>query len=204
MQGTTPARAIRRLCVFCGSASGFRPEYAAAARELGMLLAQQQIGIVYGGGSVGLMGELANAALAAGGEVIGVIPEVLMRREVAHTTVTELRVVKTLFERKAIMAELSDGFLVLPGGLGTLDELSEFATWTQLGLHQKPLVLINTCGFFDDLLQFLKHAVTEGFIPEEHAAIVQVVDSPAAALDLVLYGALPEIVPRWAVNEQRH
>ena len=159
-----------RYCVFCGSRPGVRPAYTAAAEELGRLLANLGIGLVYGGASVGLMGAIANAALAAGGEVIGVIPRDLVRREVAHTALGDLRVVDTMHQRKALMAELSDGFIALPGGVGTLDETFEIWTWAQLGHHTKPCALLNVEGYYDKLNGFLDSIVAEGFLRPEHRA----------------------------------
>jgi uncharacterized protein (TIGR00730 family) len=153
-----------RLCVFCGSSPGRDPVHVALARSVGAGLAGRGIGVVYGGGRVGLMGALADAALAAGGEVIGVIPGRLVERELAHRGVTELRVVDTLHQRKALMAELSDGFVALPGGLGTLEELAEVLSWAQLGLHDKPCGLLDPSGYFDSLVGFLEHAAREGFM----------------------------------------
>jgi len=142
---------LRRLCVFCGSASGVRPEYEAAARELGTVLAGRGVGVVYGGASVGLMGVVADSALAAGGEVIGIIPQALVDREVAHAGLSELHVVGSMHERKALMAELSDAFVALPGGMGTLEELFEVFTWRQLGLHAKPIALLDVAGYWAGL-----------------------------------------------------
>ena len=155
---------MSRICVFCGSSPGNRSIYLEAAQQLGRSIAQRGWGVVYGGGKVGLMGAVANAALAAHGEVIGVIPYALEQREVAHIGLTELRVVNTMHERKALMADLSDAFIALPGGYGTLDELSEVVTWTQLGVHRKPCGLLNVDGFFDGLLTFLNQAVQRGFV----------------------------------------
>jgi uncharacterized protein (TIGR00730 family) len=156
------------ICVFCGSSSGVRIEYQIAAEQLGRLLAERDVTLVYGGGRVGLMGTLADAALAAGGRVVGVIPKQLCTKELAHRGVTELHVVETMSERKALMGELSDAFLALPGGIGTLDELFEVWTWTQLGLQRKLSGLLNVNGYFDPLLQFLQHAVSEGFLRSQH------------------------------------
>jgi uncharacterized protein (TIGR00730 family) len=157
--------------VFCGSSAGTRAEYAEAARAVGGLLAERGIGLVYGGGRVGLMGIAADAVLAAGGEVIGVIPEAMMAREVGHTGLTTLHVVPTMHERKALMYDLSDGFLALPGGYGTLDELCETLTWSQLGLHAKPCGLLNVDGYFDALIAFFDHATREGFVRPAHRGL---------------------------------
>lgn len=163
-----------RLCVFCGASPGRDPAYAALARAVGAGLAGRGIGLVYGGGRVGLMGAVADAALDAGGEVIGVIPSRLVDRELAHRGVTDLRVVGSLHERKATMAELSDGFIALPGGYGTLEELAEVVSWAQLDLHTKPIGLLGPGGYWDGLLAWLDHAVAEGFIAPNQRALVAV------------------------------
>lgn len=155
---------MKNICVFCGSNPGARPEYLAAARELGNLLADQSIGLVFGGGNVGMMGETADAALEGGGKVIGVIPDFLREKELAHKGATEMIVVETMHERKMKMAELSDGFIALPGGWGTMDELCEILTWAQLGLHGKPVALYNVAGYFDELIQFFDKIVEERFL----------------------------------------
>lgn len=161
-----------RLCVFCGSNAGRRPGYRAAAAELGGLLARRGIGLVYGGASVGLMGALADAVLAAGGEAIGVIPRALMEREVGHPGLTELRVVPSMHARKAMMAELSGGFVALPGGAGTLEEIFEVWTWAQLGDHAKPCGLLNVDGYYDRLIGFLDQVAVERFMRPEHRAML--------------------------------
>jgi len=163
---------MKRICVFCGSNAGARSEYAEAARALATVLAERKLGIVYGGGNVGLMGVLADAALARGGEVIGVIPQKLVDKEVAHRGVTELRIVETMHERKALMNDLSDAFLALPGGFGTLDEFFEVLTWSQLGFHGKPCALLNVAGYYDGMLAMLDHAVTERFLRPAHRELV--------------------------------
>jgi uncharacterized protein (TIGR00730 family) len=172
-----------RLCIFCGSSPGARPDYAEATAELARLLAQRGIGVVYGGASVGLMGLLADTALDAGGEVIGVIPAALEAKEIAHPGLTDLHVVGSMHERKALMAELSDGFVALPGGSGTLEELFEVFTWSQLGLHRKACALLNVAGYYDGLQTFLDHAVNERFLRAEHRAMLLCEDTPAAVLD---------------------
>jgi uncharacterized protein (TIGR00730 family) len=159
-------KAISSLCVFCGSSNGQDPRFSQRASEFGAFLAQSGIRVVYGGGHVGLMGTLADAALAGGGEVVGVIPQKLVERELAHATLTELHVVATMHERKALMASLSNGFVALPGGLGTLEEFFEVWTWAQLGYHDKPLGLLDVDGYFAPLLAFLQHAVDQRFIAE--------------------------------------
>ena len=185
---------MKRLCVYCGSSSGSDPAYAAAARELGQLLAAQQIELIYGGGRVGLMGTLADAVLAAGGRVQGVIP--LADREVAHYGLTQLHVVETMHQRKALMADLSDGFLALPGGLGTFEELFEVWTWAQLGMHGKPLGLLNVAGYFDLLLQFLDQAVQQQLLKSVHRAVLSVSTDPAEMLR-VLRQPSPVSVLKW-------
>ena len=167
-----------RLCVFCGSSSGHEPAYGALAAQLGRALAQRRIGLVYGGGRVGLMGALADAALAAGGEVIGVIPKALLDREHGHRGLTQLRVVDSMHERKALMVELADGFVALPGGIGTLEELFEVWTWAQLGIHRKPCGLIDVGGFFTPLVGFLDQVVAAGFLSSTTRAMLAVAESP--------------------------
>ena len=155
---------LRRLCVFCGAQPGARPAYREAAAAFGRLLAESGIGVVYGGASIGLMAAVADAALEAGGEVIGVIPQALVDREVAHHGLSDLRIVHSMHERKALMAELSDGFVALPGGVGTLEELFEVWTWSHLGLHRKPCALLDVQGFYSGLHTFVDHMETEGFL----------------------------------------
>jgi uncharacterized protein (TIGR00730 family) len=174
---------VQRICVYTGSSPGAHPEYAGAAVALGRTLAGRGLGLVYGGAMVGLMGTVADAALAAGGEVIGVIPQALVDREIAHTGLTELRVVGSMHERKSLMAELSDGFVALPGGVGTLEELFEVYTWTQLGMQSKPIGLLDVRGYYERLAAFLDHAVAERFVTEENRAMLVVEREPAALLD---------------------
>ena len=176
---------LRSVCVFSGSSPGARPSYTETATALGREVATRGLRLVYGGASVGLMGAVAEAALAAGGEVVGVIPQHLVDREVAHDGLTELRVTGSMHERKALMADLADGFVALPGGLGTLEELAEVLTWSQLGLQSKPCGLLDVEGFFDPLLAFLDHTVTERFVSTEHRALVLAADRPDALLDLL-------------------
>jgi uncharacterized protein (TIGR00730 family) len=173
---------IRRLAVFCGSNPGARPEYIESARSLGRLLCERGIGIVYGGSSVGLMAALADTMLGDLGDVIGVIPRMLVEREVANTALTDLRIVESMHERKAMMAELADGFIALPGGIGTLEEFFEIWTWAQLGMHEKPCGLLNVAGYFDPLLQFLDRAVAEKFVREVHRKMVIVESDPVELL----------------------
>jgi uncharacterized protein (TIGR00730 family) len=175
-----------RICVFCASANGAGPAYTQTANELGQAIAASGMGLVYGGATVGLMGVLADAALAEGGEVIGVMPDVLMGREIAHRGLTKLHIVRTMHERKALMAEQSDAFIALPGGYGTLDEFIEIVTWAQLKLHQKPCILLNTNGYYDGFLAFLNHGVTQGFIKPENYSLIQIADNVESALKLVL------------------
>jgi uncharacterized protein (TIGR00730 family) len=165
---------MRALCVFCGSSSGNHPGYSEVARQAGTFLARSNITLVYGGGRVGLMGSLADAVLTAGGRVIGVIPQMLMDKEVGHTGLTELHVVRTMTERKLLMGELSDAFVALPGGIGTMDELFEVWTWTQLELHRKPCGVLNHNGYYDSLVAFLHHCVQEGFLRPRHRAALLV------------------------------
>lgn len=171
-----------RVCVFCGSARGNRPEYSQTAALVGTLLAQKQIGLVYGGARVGLMGAVAEAALAAGGEVVGVMPQSLMDREIAHAGLSQLHVVGSMHERKALMASLSDAFLALPGGYGTLDELCEILTWAQIRLHNKPIGLLNVQGYYDSLLALFRHAAGEGLLQARHHRLLITGDDPATLI----------------------
>lgn len=193
---------MRRLCVFCGSSAGNRPEYLAIAADLGRLVAQRGLGLVYGGGRVGLMGELADAVLAAGGSVIGVIPRALVALEVAHSGLADLRIVDSMHERKAVMAELSDGFVAIPGGIGTLEELFEIWTWAQLGLHAKPCGVLDAGNYFRDLLSFLDHLVHEGFLRAEHRAMLLTAPTGPELLDL-LAGYRPPTVEKWIDRRSR-
>lgn len=169
---------LRSICVFCGSSRGALPEFIDVAQRLGEVMVARNLDLVYGGGNVGLMAEVANAVLKAGGRVIGVIPEALMRREVGHGGVTELRVVASMHERKALMAELADAFVALPGGLGTLEELFEVLTWAQLGIHQKACGLLNVANYYDPLLTFLDRAVEQRFVRAEHRQLLRVEEDP--------------------------
>jgi uncharacterized protein (TIGR00730 family) len=173
---------IRRLAIFCGSNPGARPEYVTATRSLGELLCERGIGVVYGGSSVGLMAALADTMLENRGDIIGVIPRMLVEREVANDALSDLRIVESMHERKAMMAELADGFMALPGGIGTLEEFFEIWTWGQLGMHDKPCGLLNIAGYFDPLLQFLDRAVDEKFVREVHRRMVVVESDPAELL----------------------
>jgi uncharacterized protein (TIGR00730 family) len=174
---------MERICVYAGSNPGTNPAYAATAAELARVAVERGLGVVYGGGKVGLMGVLADAALEAGGEVIGVLPEGIFRREIPHGGLTELHTVGSMHERKALMGELSDGFIALPGGPGTLEELFEVYTWTQLGIHRKGSVLLNIEGYWDGLVEFLDHSVAERFLKPEHRAMLMVATAPAGAID---------------------
>jgi uncharacterized protein (TIGR00730 family) len=184
---------LRRVCVFCGSSSGTEPAYRDAAVELGERLAGAGIGLVYGGGGIGLMGALANACLHAGGEVTGVIPVGLFRREVGHTGLTELLEVPSMHERKQLMYELADAFVALPGGLGTLEELAEVLTWNQLGILSKPVALLDVGGFWSGLIQWLTESVEAGFIRAEHAGALRVVEDPASVLGVLEVAEVPRL-----------
>lgn len=188
---------MKRVCVFCGSSPGTRPEYRDTARLLGRTLAHRRLGLVYGGGSVGLMGVLADAALEAGGEVIGVIPRPLATRELAHPGLSELRVVDSMHERKATMAALADGFVALPGGLGTLEETLEILTWAQLGIHVKPVGVLDVLGYYDGLRRLLDHARGEGFVRGEHASLLLFATSAGEVLDRLLAWRPPATRRAW-------
>ena len=192
---------MKRVCVYCGSSLGNQAIYREAATAMGGLLAARGIGLVYGGGNVGLMGVIADAVLAGGGEVIGVIPHSLANREIAHAGVTDLRVVDSMHTRKAMMAELSDAFIAMPGGVGTFEEFFEAVTWTQLGVHRKPCGLLNTAGFYTPLAAFVDQAVTEGFIKPVHRASIVVDDHPERLLDALAKVELPD-VPKWIGREE--
>jgi uncharacterized protein (TIGR00730 family) len=194
---------MQRVCVFCGSSAGGRPEYADAARRLGAALVRRGLGLVYGGGHVGLMGVIADAVLRAGGEVIGVIPQALVERELAQSGLTRLEVVDTMHQRKARMADLADAFAALPGGFGTCDELFEILTWAQLGLHAKPVGLLNVAGFFDPLRGWLDHMVRETFLKEKHRRLLLVADDPERLIDLLLHHRPEEPTPKWIRAEDR-
>jgi uncharacterized protein (TIGR00730 family) len=187
---------LRSVCVYAGSSPGAGPAYAALAAALGTRIAERGLRLVYGGGRVGLMGAAADAALAAGGEVVGVLPAALERREVGHRGLTELVVVGSMHERKALMAERADGFVALPGGLGTLEELVEAATWTQLGIHAKPVALLDAAGFWDDLRRLLDHAVRERFLRPQHRGLLRSATTPDAALD-ALAAWTPQDTDKW-------
>jgi len=193
---------MKRICVFCGSSEGSRPEYRAAAEEMGAELVRRNIGLVYGGGNVGLMGIIADAVLKAGGEATGVIPEHLMAREVGHKGLTKLHVVLSMHERKALMGDLSDAFVALPGGFGTLEEFCEVLTWTQLGLHAKPCGILNIRGYYTPLLAMFDHAVEERFLKPENRALVLAGESAADLLQ-ALEEWRPVRVEKWLSRETR-
>ena len=192
---------MKRVCVFCGSSVGARSIYRDAAVAMGTVLAAKGIGLVYGGGNVGLMGIVADAVLAGGGSVIGVIPESLANREVAHLGVTDLRVVDSMHTRKAMMADLADAFIAMPGGVGTFEEFFEAVTWTQLGLHRKPCGLLNAGEFYTPLAAFIDQAVSEGFIKPVHRAFIIVDDNPERLLDTLGKVELPD-VPKWIHRDE--
>lgn len=192
---------LRRVCVFCGSNHGRQAAYTVAAGKIGRVLAGREISLVYGGGDVGLMGELADAALGAEGEVIGVIPEFMVDHEVAHHRITRLEVVASMHERKARMAELADGFIALPGGWGTFEELFEIVTWAQLGLHDKPIGLLDVGGFYGELLSFLDHAVSEGFIKAKHRSLLMADDDIDRLLDRMVE-FVPPTGTKWAGDDR--
>jgi uncharacterized protein (TIGR00730 family) len=192
---------MKKICVFLGSNSGARPEYREAAVELGQSLARAGVGLVYGGAKVGLMGTLADAALAAGGDVVGIIPRALVEKEVAHSGLSDLRVVTSMHERKSLMAELSDGFIALPGGMGTLEELFEMLTWAQLGMHRKPCGLLNVAGYYDGLSAFLDHAVGERFVAQAHRDML-LVGKTAKDLLASFSTYRPPIVEKWIERKE--
>ena len=188
---------MRRVCVFCGSSPGARPAYADATAELARVLVAEGLGLVYGGARVGLMATLADTTLAEGGEVTGVIPSALVEKEIAHNGLSDLRVVGSMHERKAVMADLSDAFVALPGGLGTLEELAETYTWAQLGLHQKPCALLDVDGYYAGVVEFLSHAVVERFLREEHRAMLIVDREPRALIDRLKRFEPGAVTPKW-------
>jgi len=184
---------ITRVCVYCGSSTGANPLYAESARELGRLLARSGIALVYGGGRIGLMNEIANAVLRLGGHVTGVIPRSLVDRELAHHGVSDLRIVDSMHERKALMADLCDAFIAMPGGIGTFEEFLEALTWSQLGFHGKPLGLLNTAGFYNGLVAFLEHAVSEGFMNPRIMKMITIGDNPLPLLEALHAYRAPDI-----------
>ncbi|MGH9184563.1 MAG: TIGR00730 family Rossman fold protein [Acidimicrobiales bacterium] len=196
---------VRRVCVFCGASSGIRPDYRDAATTLGAEIASRGLGLVYGGSHLGLMGVLADACIAAGGEVIGVIPEALVAAEIAHTGLDDLRVVSSMHERKALMADLADAFVALPGGFGTVEEFCEVLTWSQLGLHAKPKPcgLLDVAGYYDPLLALFDRGVDEGFIRRRHRQLVVTASDPGDLLDRLDAWAPPPTVVKWLDPERR-
>jgi uncharacterized protein (TIGR00730 family) len=192
---------VRRVCVFCGSSRGSDPRHSEAAAAVGRLLAARGLGLVFGGGSVGLMGIVADHVLAAGGTVTGVIPHGLAARELAHRGVADMRVVPTMHARKALMADLADGFLALPGGMGTLDELFEIVTWAQLGIHRKPIGVLNVAGYYDPLVALLDHAAASGFVGSEGRRLVLVEEDARRLLDRMA-SHVPPPAPSWVTPEQ--
>ena len=192
---------MKRICVYCGSNPGKSTEFLASARTLAGELVQRDIGLVYGGASVGLMGEIADTVLAGGGEVIGVIPQALVDKEVSHPGLTELKIVNSMHERKEIMADLSDGFIALPGGLGTIEEIFEVLTWAQLGFHHKPCALLNVKGYYNQLTQFLNHAAAEGFIADTHREMLLVGEHPHSLLEVMATYKAPA-VDKWIGREE--
>ena len=193
---------MERVCVFCGSSAGGRPEYRACAEELGRELVRRKMGLVYGGGNVGLMGAIADAVLAAGGEAIGVIPEHLMSPEIGHTRLTKLHIVRSMHERKALMADLADAFIALPGGFGTLEELFEILTWSQLGLHRKPCGMLNVLEYYTPLLAMLDHAVNEGFLKPQNRSLVLARQRPDQIIE-ALEAWQPIHVEKWLDRDSR-
>jgi uncharacterized protein (TIGR00730 family) len=192
---------MNRICVFCGSSEGRDPAYVQTARTMGTLIAKRSLGLVYGGGGRGLMGATADGALEAGGEAIGIIPRGLFKREGLHNGLTRLEVVESMHERKAMMASLADGFIALPGGIGTMEELFEIWTWTQIGVHAKPTGLLNQNGYYDGLLTFLDNMVAEGFVRQEHRDVVLVDDNPERLLAR-LVAHKPKVHERWLTPQQ--
>jgi uncharacterized protein (TIGR00730 family) len=191
---------VRRICVFCGANPGARPAYAEATEDLARVLVGEGIGLVYGGASVGLMGTLADAVLGEGGEAIGVMPQSLIDKEIGHNGLSDLRVVGSMHERKALMADLSDAFIALPGGLGTLEELFEVYTWSQLGLHQKPCGLVDVHGYYAGIASFLTHAVEERFLREEHRAMLMVEPEPRTLVERLCEWRPGQVQPKWSLR----
>jgi len=201
-QDPPSARQIDRLCVFCGSSTGSRPVYAEAAAQLGRELATARVTLVFGGGRVGLMGILADSALAAGGQVIGVMPRSLVEKEIAHASLTTLHVVDSMHQRKALMADLADAFLLLPGGFGSWEEFCEIVTWLQLGIHRKPCAILNVGGYYDGLLSLADHALAEGFLRPAHHKMVIVENDPRAVLTQLATAAISSEV-KWVREGER-
>ncbi|PCI48262.1 MAG: TIGR00730 family Rossman fold protein [Alphaproteobacteria bacterium] len=187
---------MKKICVYCGSSPGKSPEYIEAARVLGRELVKRDITLVYGGASVGIMGEIADTVLSAGGEVVGIMPQALVDKEISHSGLTDLRVVGSMHERKAMMEDISDGFIALPGGMGTIEELFEVLTWSQLGYHRKPCALLNIKGYYDSITQFLNHAVEEQFVKPIHREMILIEHKPDRLLDLMA-AYKPPAVDKW-------
>lgn len=185
---------IKNICVFCGSSSGAKPEYLAAAKTLGTEIAKRKMNLVYGGARIGLMGAVADAVITAGGTVTGVIPKTLNNGEVAHSGLTELHVVDSMHIRKAMMHEKADAFIALPGGMGTLDEFFETLTWSQLDLHKKPCALLNTCGYYDKIMEFLEHSVNEKFIRRAHKDMIILESSPEKIIDRITAPSFKNVI----------
>jgi uncharacterized protein (TIGR00730 family) len=192
---------MKRISVFCGSSVGADAAYTEAAEELGRLFAREGIGLVYGGGNVGLMGKVATAAMEAGGHVTGVIPRFLLEKEIGKLDIQDLRVVGSMHERKALMAEISEGFIAMPGGFGTFEEFCEILTWGQLGLHQKPFGLLNVAGFYDHFIRFVDHAVASQFIKPRHRGLLLTSDSPEGLL-AAMRAWKPDVTPKWITPEK--
>jgi uncharacterized protein (TIGR00730 family) len=197
-----PQRQIRYLCVFCGSSTGARPAYSEAAAQLGRTLANSKIALVFGGGRVGLMGVLADSVLAAGGQAIGVIPRALVEKEIAHASLTKLHVVESMHQRKAMMVDLADAFLLLPGGFGSWEEFCEIVTWLQLGIHRKPCAILNVAGYYDHLLSLADHALAEGFLRPAHHDTIIVEENPQALLSRMATASIPSEV-KWVGKRER-
>jgi uncharacterized protein (TIGR00730 family) len=200
--GNQPARQIQRLCVFCGSSTGSRPDYAEATVQLGKALANSGVALVFGGGRVGLMGILADSVLAAGGQAIGVIPRALVEKEIAHASLTKLHVVESMHQRKAMMANLADAFLLLPGGFGSWEEFCETVTWLQLGIHRKPCAVLNVAGYYDGLLSLADHALAEGFLRPAHHGMLIVEENPHALLSRLATASIPS-EDKWVAKSER-
>ena len=200
--GNQPARQIQRLCVFCGSSTGSRSVYSVAAAQLGRTLANSKIALVFGGGRVGLMGILADSVLAAGGQAIGVMPRALVEKEIAHPSLTKLHVVESMHQRKAMMADLADAFLLLPGGFGSWEEFCEIVTWLQLGIHRKPCAILNVAGYYDGLLSLVDHALAEGFLRTAHHDMVIVEENPQTVLSRLASVSIPTEV-KWVAKSRR-
>jgi uncharacterized protein (TIGR00730 family) len=192
---------MQRICVFCGSSPGLLPDYLAAARELGAALVRHKLELVYGGAHLGLMGAIANSVIASGGTAIGVMPQAMIEREIAHRGLSELHIVQSMHERKALMAELADGFIALPGGFGTLEEFFEIVTWGQLGIHQKPFGLLNQRGFFDQLIGFMDFAVSQQFIRPQHREMILVDSDPDRLLERLAAYQRPQVT-KWISSHE--